>query len=345
MTSTLQTNFKNNTNTYIMKTPENQAVKKDDTNVKNTQPKESEKSKSKDGNILLYSLGGLAVIGFGYLAGKKFLVKVPKSEQNNSGCNLLDIMNAKEKIKNEIIEKRQALLAEINANRSQYDTSAPYESGRDIINRLKQAQNVHQKDVDELVPLKNKKMAAIRAKLQELASDEDWQFLRSTRKNLIKIVNGSYPKNARSIAYNKVLLVNDLLINKVYPEEQKAFLNFHGFSHEDGINLIKTKFSKKEDYSKARDELIAKSNAGEIILTTRQRNFKHYMPLTLIDIFPDEARVCKACNHKLYVSSGKLNVLKKAYKDYLDGLKQIATEYRTSENVNALKNAVAGTER
>ena len=92
MTSTLQTNFKNNTNTYIMKTPENQAVKKDDTNVKNTQPKESEKSKSKDGNILLYSLGGLAVIGFGYLAGKKFLVKAPKSEQNNSGCNLLDIL-------------------------------------------------------------------------------------------------------------------------------------------------------------------------------------------------------------------------------------------------------------
>lgn len=341
MTGLLQTNFKNSTGTYIMKTPENQAVKEKVTEKK-VSPKGNDKPNSKDNNILLYSLSGLAVIGLGCFAGKKFFVKTSKDETNAVGRNLLDIMNIKENIKKEIIEKRQSLLGEINANRSPYDSSAPYQSGRDIINRLNEAKSVHNKNVDELVPLRNKNMVAIRSKLQELASDEDWQFLRIIRKNLIKIVNGTYPKNARDIAYNKVLLVNDLLINKVYPEEQKAFLNFHGFSHEDGMALIKTKFSKMEDYSKAREGLIAKSNVGKITLTTRPRNFKHYMPLTLSSVFPDEANVCKTCNHKLFLSSGRLKVLEKAYNDYLNGLKQIALEYRNSENIKALKTVVIG---
>lgn len=341
MTGLLQANFKNSPNTYIMKAPENQAVKEKATEKK-VFSKESEKTNSKYSNILLCSLGGLAVISLGYLAGKKFLVKTPENETNTLGRNLLDIMAAKEKIKKDIIEKRQVLLAEINANRSPYDASAPYQSGRDIINRLNEAKSIHNKNVDELVPLRNKNMATIKSKLKELSEDEDWVFLRNTRKILIKIVNGSYTKNARSIAYNKVLLVNDLLINKVYPDEQKAFLNFHGFSHEDAINLIKTKFSKIEDYNKARDELVAKNNVGKIALTTRPRNFKHYMPLTLSSVFPDEANVYKTCNHKLYLSSGRLKVLEKAYNDYVDGLKQIALECRTSENLKTLKTAVTG---
>ena len=342
MTGLLQVKLKNTTATYMMETP---------TTPVNTKVDSSKSVSEKNGsfsnnNVLLSSLGGLAVVGFGYLAYRKFSGKIlPKNETSTSGHTLLDIVDIKEKIKKDIIEKRQNLLAEINAKRSPYDSSPVYESGRDIIKRLNEAQHVHQQNVEELLPTKNKSMATIKSKLKNLAGDKDWQFLRNSRKNLIKIINGSYPKRAQEIAYNKVLLINDLLINKVYPDEQKVFLNFHGFSHEDGLNLIKTKFSNMEDYNKACKELREKNNVGKIILTARERNFKHYMPLTLSSVFPDEANVYKTCRRKLFLSSGRLNVLKKAYSDYIDGLKQIAIECRHSENNNSLKNAVASLQK
>ena len=137
------------------------------------------------------------------------------------------------------------------------------------------------------------------------------------------------------IANKKVSLVNDLLINKVYPKRSADFRKLYGIDDNQDIQLIRTPFKTYDEYV---SEFKSMQNHDiPFDYMAFEHRFSHKNKLQLKDIFPVEAEIIST-NEKLIENTKKdYNEAVKLYERYREKILSLANEFRQYEETVELK--------
>lgn len=325
MLNTLQTNFKLNQSSYMMSTPQ-----KSEQQVAAADGKTTENKGNR--NILYASLGGLAVLGS---IGVWVKMRNPKAVETIvnepvQNRNIMEIIRLRNIVREEYLVQRQAITDKF------FGEDSGIHSIKELIQKINisKVENTEKKAQYEDILVKNR--LAIREKIASLQNDEEWIKLRGLRKNLVAIYNGQASREEKAIASQKLLMINDLIINKTNPEEIENFKRLYCMEPVSAIKLVESKFNSVQEYNKAFKE--AQTLDFGMSIPVRTRNFTHFRPLQLQDVLPDQAGAYINANNIIQKAELELSTLKNKYSEYHNALTELASQFRESENVNALKN-------
>ena len=138
------------------------------------------------------------------------------------------------------------------------------------------------------------------------------------------------------IANEKIPMVNDLLINRVYPEEMEKFSSIYGLEDSQAFEMIRKHYASHENFMKEYDEL--KNLSIPFDYDIIDRRFSHNGELSLLDVFPDEILSIKS-NLELIKSFGiDLKGIKELEKKYVTKLSELTEDFRKSSDIEKLKN-------
>lgn len=335
MSQVLQTTFKINQNAYLPMSV-NPAGK--DKSANGQTPDSNKQSKERQ-NILLGSLGGLAVLGTAAYIIKSRMNKKAAQKACETGANIMEVIRLKHKIKTEFTEKRLPLVQKLKEQVAKTGNEIEFESIGELNAKIDKldAENIAKRD--SLIKHRTEQRQILRDKIEKLVQDPEWKQLRQLRKHFINIINGNTSSEQKKIAADKVTIVNDLMINKAYPEEIEAFEKLYKMNSEQAFNIVKTKYKTFEDYNKALSEV--QVPGLDMVLPIRDRNFTHTRPLHLTDIFPDEAWACIECDKQLENINLKTEGIREILKQYHTDCAAIAEEFRNSIDTKALKSELA----
>ncbi len=250
-------------------------------------------------NKILAGLGGLAVIGLSVvLIGRS--KKKPKTKLINKTD---DIPAVKNKIKTAYLAKKSKIVEDCKSN------------------------VVNEKEIQKYIDIKNEVSTNIKSTLKNLQSDSEWLELRKIRKSLLKTLNADEKSNQHNVASKKIELVNNILICKLYPQEEQAFKDTTLMDISDALDIIKTPFNSLEEFNNA---FYAKQKY-DFDFAENEKFFYKECNLTLRDLFPDDMKRYDYANNKikeLYLEpKAKLH----------EKLVELAKEFQTSEDVKNLK--------
>lgn len=334
MDNTLQTTFNVKSNAY-MQMPGVSTAK----NSTEQQVQPDNKEKNNRNKLLLYSLGGLAVLGTAAYLIKSRMAKAAVQKSQEQDVNIMEVIRLRNKIKTEFEAKREPYAEKLFENLRNTGIDIKCKNIGELSKKIKEIEQRNNTLKESLITHRNQQSNLLKEKIQKLNQDSEWIELRKLRKNFINLINSKAPAEQKKIAAKKIVLVNDLLINKGYPEEIEAFKNLYRFDQNKGMEIVRTKFETLEDFNKAMKE--AQTLDVDIKLPIRERNFTHMQPLHLTDIFPDEANSYVECNKKIEVLDFETNSINNFYKQYHEELKNLAAEARESADVKALRAEVA----
>jgi len=324
MDNTLQTKFNINSSSYITKPAANPEPEK-----KVSSDAGSNKQNSKNRNILLASLGGLAVLG-----GVAVWVCSRKPKAVNPPINVdnrdwLEINRLKALIKEGYLSKQQEILTEL------FGENKPPKSIREWANSITATETKNVELKESMLQHKDENIKALRTKIAALQGDEQWVQLRKLRKNLIEIYNGKGSPDEIAVAAKKVPVINDLLIVKAYPEEAENFRKLHWMEPEAAIKLVNANYKNVDEYYEAFKA--AQTADINLEIPIRDREFNHFKPLALTDVFPDEAGSVVTCNKEIKKMDDELNYMKSLFAQYRERHSELVNEVRASEDYKALK--------
>lgn len=333
MTETFQTGFNFNRHAYIMQPAgaQKQGIQPNSALTQN--PKEV-KSKNE---MLMYTLGGLAVLG---TAGA--IIKSQLSSRNNAAdphnANILEIIKLKTRIKDKFTEKRAPIVNRLFEELAAFNPDYKFNTIGQV-NAMKMQMDAENKALkSQIVTHKSEKLNVLKNKINSLSSDAEWQDLRKLRKNCIKIYNSNASAAEKQIAEKKIIIINDLLINKAYPEEVEAFEQLYKMTHSDALEFVKKDYKTLNDYNEA--FRAAQKSDIPYGIPVRDRNFTSIKPLKLRDVFPDEVLACEECDSELKYRNLKTERLDKIINNYKDDVRKLAEDFRNSVDVKSLKTEI-----
>lgn len=328
MTQTLQTNFNLNRYSYIMPPAAKQEQKTGDT-------KSSVPDKKSQQNMLLYSLGGLAVLGTTAAIIKSHLSGNKANKNDKGSVNIVEIIKLKNKIRNNFVEKREPIRQKLFEELENMSPEYKFKTIGQINAMLMEMQSNRTSLQTRLIQHKTEQTKIIKQKLANLAKDKEWLELRKLRKSYLKILKGKEPAEQQQIADKKIVLINNLLINKAYPEEIERFKTLYQMDPSTALEFVKKDYKTIQDYNEAfKDAQTLDIPYG---IPAKERNFSHSHPLKPRDVFPDEALSCEECDQKLYYINTKTERLSNIMSEYKEKIKQIAEQSRNSVDVKSLK--------
>ena len=335
MSQVLQTTFKINQNAYApmsVKPAGKEKPTSEQSSVSGKQLRERQ-------NVLLGSLGGLAVLGTAVYVVKSRMNKKAAQKASEAGANIMEVIRLKHKIKTDFNERRLPLVQRLREKVAEMGNEIEFETIGELSAKIDKldAENIARRD--SLMKHRTEQRQILRNKILKLEQDPEWKELRQTRKRLIKLINGKASPEQKNIAADKVVIVNDLMINKAYPEEIEIFEKLYKMNSEQAFNIVRTKFNTFEDYNKALAE--PQTARFDTVLPIRNRNFTHARPLHLTDIFPDEALACIECDKQLGNIDLKTEGIRAIIKQYHTDCAAIAEEFRNSIDTKALKGELA----
>ena len=189
------------------------------------------------------------------------------------------------------------------------------------------AVSVNQDGINQYSDLKNKASIAIKERLKNLQKDDEWMNLRKLRKNLLKTIEREKFGETCDVASKKIEMINNVLICKLYPEEEQAFKNNTLMDVSDAVDIINKTFTKFEDFD---NEYLSRQKY-EFDFNLDDKFFFTNSKLTLKDLFPEEV-------NQYQISKEKIQELKFEPKKILhEKLKALAQEFRAREDVKNFK--------
>lgn len=250
---------------------------------------------------ILAGLSGLGVIGLS-------IVLISKSKKNSVTKKLTNetdgISEIKNKIKNDYLTKKSKIIEDCKSN------------------------VVDEKEIQKYNDMKNEVSGKIKSTIKGLQSDSEWIELRKIRKSLLKTLNTDKKTSQHDVASKKIELANNILICKIYPEEEQAFKDTTLMDISDAFEVIKTPFSSLNEFNTA---FYAKQKY-DFDFAENEKFFYKECNLTLKDLFPDDMKKYDYANEKIK----ELNLEPKT--KLHEKLVELAKEFQTSEDVKKMKN-------
>ena len=308
MENSIKTTFNTVQNPYLIRTPL-ALSQKPDTNSENIDSKKKDEDKNRR---LIMSLGGLAVLGTACIVGKKLMHGSKKSDLCDCGYDVMEVIPLREHIKNDFKAIRRELIKKINEEAKE-DSFPQFVNGRDLYRKIAKFESEKADIVVNAAVLREKNNKTIKEKLAKLSQDPEWKELRLLRKKFSKMYYSAEDgaSDEKHIAQSKIIFINDLLINKVYPKEKKAFSDLYLMSEKKVLELVRGNYESYEEFVKAIHA--AQKKDKSIHIPVREKNFTHPLPLKLEDIFPDEALSNLECGYEIERIDSELNSHKELY--------------------------------
>ncbi len=325
MVNTLQTTFKLNQNSYIMNSPKKTEPKSDSVNNSVELNKERK-------NILYATLGGLAILGSVGVWVKTRKSKALNDTVQGTQSNIMEVLRLKNLIREEYLAGKQAIIKSI------FGSEVNSVSVKELIQNMNtlKIKNTDKKLQYEAGKIESGKL--LREKITSLRQDAEWNSLRKMRKNLVKVYDGKYSKEEKEVAYSKLLLINDLLINKTNPNEIENFKKLYCIEPHAAMELLEKKFNSIQEYNTAFKA--AQTLDFGMDIPVRTKNFTHTKPLQIADVFPEEAGAYITFSERIGKLSAEIEAAENKYNNYYKALGELAAEFRTSRNVEALNREV-----
>lgn len=294
------------------------------------------------------ALATIIIAGFatkGKLWGKG-INKVVETPNNESELNLLKEQAAKlkEKIKTDYLSKRQNVLLSSEHtidNCSMLDIAVLNQAGSQVVNKkaltLKDYDiliNDYTKPGGEWFKRKNDDkqwisdfFSGVKDRLSELNKDSDWVEMRKMRKELIKNKKMHRSKGIKDIPKNEIErleLINEILYAK-YTNQKPEILSCTGATVNDLIRIVKDK-NTADKYHKLLEE-----NSWPLFKTS-------LTPGTLrLAQFDYRALELQTKRDSLVFYDKRVNELRMAKEELKNMYKQLASETRSSDDVQKLK--------
>lgn len=106
------------------------------------------------------------------------------------------------------------------------------------------------RDVKFFEDIKGEASEKIKNILKNLQGDSEWKELRKIRKELLKVVKDPKAGEQADIAGEKVKLLNNMIVCKVYPSEEPLFKGCAMMDIHDAKQLVGMNFNTLEDFRK-----------------------------------------------------------------------------------------------
>lgn len=266
---------------------------------KETGKTHNQKFLSNETNKIFAGLGGLAVIGLS-------VVLISRSRKSTAPKLIIkseDIGSVKNKIKTEYLDKKSKIFEDCKST------------------------TVDEKEIKKYNDMKNEISSNIKSTLKNLQSNSEWVELRKIRKSLLKTLNADKKSSQHDVASKKIELVNNILICKLYPQEEQAFKDTTLMDISDAFEIIKTPFNSLEEFNSA---FYAKQKY-DFDFAENEKFFYKECNLTLKDLFPDDMKKYDYANEK--IKELNLEPKTKLHEKLVD----LAKNFKLSEDVKKLK--------
>ncbi|MBR6099488.1 hypothetical protein IKP85_07050 [bacterium] len=290
---------------------------------------------------IIASLSGLAVIVGGIWGIKSGKIRIGNGNFSGSGHGNINLSDIREQIadlknilKPEYIAKRQKIVKELNQF-GEYDYRVPFSNGGELGKEVRERRDTYLRTKNNADKIIKYNMAIIRKKMQALSAFPEFKELRKIRKALVKTVTESKSVDEIKIANQKIILVNDLLINRVYPREAVKYERIYGISDEKAFALVRKKHETYEefmaDYKACQNKDVPFDYDGV------EKRFMHKNKLELTDIFPVETDTITTNRNLTEAAKEDYEEANVVYGKYLKKLKALALEFREIDEMKELK--------
>lgn len=293
------------------------------------------------------SLMGLAAIGGGIFllrgksagSGQRLGNNTVVAEQISMRIEetLDKIKNLKNLIHNDYIIKFKFLTEKFIASQ-QYEGIEPFVNNKELYERIAKKYDKYQDLLETSGNVIRDKKHMIKQNLQNLFKDPEFNELREIRKSLMKTIKTSASEDEVKIANDKIVMVNDLLINKVYPDDAVKFIELHNIDEKQILKLVKENFTSYENFiSKYQSMQKFESDFNYDIITNR---FHHSDKLRFVDIFPKETESIVVNKQLIQDAKEDLYFYEDLQQSYIAAIRDFAVSYRQTEAVVELKSLV-----
>ena len=342
MTSTIQNISNINQSNFFMKAPvaENSITKQSENVSENNQ--HSKEDSFYNAKTIIASLSGLAVIGgviWKIKSGKSKSAEIIPLENSKNRINEITerITELRKTIKEEYFAKKQKLVEDMN-NFDEFDDKIPFTNPKDLYNMVQERHAAYIAKSEKLKGIIEKKSKEIKAKIKELEKNQEWRELLKLRKAIIKDLGNCTTEDEAKILNDKVIMVNDLLINRVYPEEMVNYPKFIGLEDKKAFELVRKNFSTYSDFMEEYESSL--SDFSEPLLDNANTRFIQKDALKLKYIFPKEMSVINTNKKALTNTRKAYEAAERTYKKYKTKKQQLNSESQQSENVRELKQLI-----
>ncbi len=308
---------------------------------KNSISKQPEDKSYFNTKTILGTLAGLAVIGtsiYMFKSGKNKEIKnkiTPEQIQGEIDTVKEEIAVLKKLIRENYVAKKNTLINKLNEFQ-EFDYKFPFDNHSQLRSKIESFESTSGKRMTNSQNIINNERKTIKDKLSVLSKNPEWKELKLIRKNLRKIISDGNDMEQVKIANEKIPMVNDLLINRVYPEEMEKFSSIYGLEDSQAFEMIRKHYASHENFMKEYDEL--KNLSIPFDYDIIDRRFSHNGELSLLDVFPDEILSIKS-NLELIKSFGiDLKGIKELEKKYVTKLSELTEDFRKSSDIEKLKN-------
>ena len=308
---------------------------------KNSISKQPEDKSYFNTKTILGTLAGLAVIGtsiYMFKSGKNKEIKnkiTPEQIQGEIDTVKEEIAVLKKLIRENYVAKKNTLINKLNEFQ-EFDYKFPFDNHSQLRSKIESFESTSGKRMTNSQNIINNERKTIKDKLSVLSKNPEWKELKLIRKNLRKIISDGNDMEQVKIANEKIPMVNDLLINRVYPEEMEKFSSIYGLEDSQAFEMIRKHYASHENFIKEYDEL--KNLSIPFDYDIIDRRFSHNGELSLLDVFPDEILSIKS-NLELIKSFGiDLKGIKELEKKYVTKLSELTEDFRKSSDIEKLKN-------
>ena len=304
-------------------------------------------NKSRNGSTLLWgSLLGLATLAGGGIYAHKHKLentdyrysmlqnrdpeKVLEERYqalNESSARLRNLIIQDYRAKNDFVRKN------VNAF-NEFDISIPFTTGKELQQKVNKIETEIPPQIQEQNEIITSNRQLIRTKLTALFNDEDWQKLRTARKQLQQDLKAATNANEEKIVLKKIGLVNDFLFNKVYPDKLASYEKTTGLTLPKVFEIINKDYKTPGEYRDFYNTVATPLDPFTLVESTIPDRGK----LTLKKVFPVETDAISTAQEKLKSDTNTLKTARAILKKYREELKNSAFEYRKTQAIIDIKN-------
>ena len=307
----------------------------------------TEREQRNKNNLIMLSLLGLATLGGGtyyaYNNHKKNLNQKGNSpsaqEKLQTEYNILkkDTENTRQLVVKDFQAKVKKLRNDENIF-DEFDVEIPFTNGKDLRQQVMTMETDTPNIIAKQNEIINQKKSIIKSKIAELSSNNEWKELRQIAKQMKKTIETSKNYDEIEITKKKLTYVNDLIINKIYPENIPDYEKVFGITQKDLLGIIKKDFKTVEEYE---NYFNSKKHKPINPFAELEEIFVHNGPMTLEQMFSRETQVIERCQEKIKEANHRLKFGKEHLARYEQKLKTLVANYRKTEGMVELKSKMA----